>query len=158
MSICLFVGLITCASSVQAQSTKEFKKDAVRNFVFKALTGQVGNKTKFRLNQKDNIVELKGDSAFVNVSKSFNKDMGKHGIGGVLHKGTISRLEGIGYDGIAKEVLVRHKLAHTNIQQLDTGGYYQWKRKGESHLFNPETIHLLQKSSFLSSWVLDSNA
>jgi glutamate synthase (NADPH/NADH) large chain len=65
--------------------------------------------------------------------------------------GTISRLEGIGFEGIAKEVLVRHRLAFP-IQsgtraRLEEGGIYQWKRKGEHHLFNPETVTLLQQAA-----------
>ncbi len=32
----------------------------------------------------------------------------------------------------------------TPVQRLTTGGIYQWKTKGEFHLFNPTTIHLLQ--------------
>lgn len=65
--------------------------------------------------------------------------------------GTISRIDGIDFDGLAKEVLVRHKHAYpvheqTN-QKLEVGGLYQWKRRGEKHLFNPETIHLLQQST-----------
>ena len=63
-------------------------------------------------------------------------------------KGSISRIQGIGFDGIAREVLARHHLAfpekaHTG-GQLDVGGVYQWKRRGEAHLFNPQSIHLLQ--------------
>jgi glutamate synthase (NADPH/NADH) large chain len=30
---------------------------------------------------------------------------------------------------------------------LEVGGNYQWKRRGEAHLFNPDTIHLLQYST-----------
>ena len=65
--------------------------------------------------------------------------------------GTISRIDGIDFDGLAREVLVRHQHAFPNHQQknqkLDVGGVYQWKRQGEKHLFNPETIHLLQQST-----------
>ncbi|MEZ5043483.1 MAG: glutamate synthase large subunit [Saprospiraceae bacterium] len=66
-------------------------------------------------------------------------------------KGTISRIQGIGFDGIAEEVLTRHAMAFpeknlTNAQ-LDVGGVFQWKRRGEAHLFNPQTIHLLQYST-----------
>jgi glutamate synthase (NADPH/NADH) large chain len=65
--------------------------------------------------------------------------------------GTISRIDGIDFDGMAKEVLVRHKHAFPVHEQtnhkLDVGGLYQWKRNGEKHLFNPETIHLLQQST-----------
>ncbi len=66
-------------------------------------------------------------------------------------KGTISRIAGIGFDGIAKETLVRHKLAYPDMAipnpRLAVGGVYQWKRRGEYHLFNPQTIHLLQYSA-----------
>ncbi|MEO1054517.1 MAG: glutamate synthase large subunit [Bacteroidota bacterium] len=66
-------------------------------------------------------------------------------------KGSISRMEGIGFDEIAKEVLVRHRLAYpdnnTDNSMLEVGGVYQWKRRGEKHLFNPDTIQLLQHST-----------
>ncbi len=65
--------------------------------------------------------------------------------------GSISRLDGIGFDEIAKEVLKRHTLAFPDVerteQHLSVGGNYQWKRRGEEHLFNPDTIHLLQHST-----------
>src|SRR5690606_24690606 len=60
-------------------------------------------------------------------------------------KGTISRISGISFDELAEEVLVRHHAAYeTENVTLETGGVYQWKRRGEAHMFNPETIHLLQ--------------
>jgi glutamate synthase (NADPH/NADH) large chain len=63
-------------------------------------------------------------------------------------RGTISRIEGLSFDDLAREVLVRHKLAYGNYTStLQEGGVYQWKRKGEKHLFDPETIHLLQYST-----------
>ncbi|EPR66410.1 Glutamate synthase [NADPH] large chain [Cyclobacterium qasimii M12-11B] len=37
---------------------------------------------------------------------------------------------------------------------MEAGGIYQWKRRGEKHLFNPETIHLLQKSTQLGDYNL----
>lgn len=65
--------------------------------------------------------------------------------------GGISRLEGLDFDGIAREVLIRHRRAFPETllsnRTLDVGGVYQWKRHGEVHLFNPETIHLLQHST-----------
>ncbi len=64
--------------------------------------------------------------------------------------GTVSRLGGIGFEGIAKEVLVRHRLAFPSREglraRLSEGGVYKWKRKGEHHLFNPDTVTLLQKA------------
>src|SRR5690606_21306662 len=71
---------------------------------------------------------------------------------------TVSRIEGIGFEGIAKETLIRHRLAYPEKpianQKLEVGGVYQWKRRGEHHLFNPETIHLLQQSTRKSDFQL----
>ncbi|HMR63324.1 MAG TPA: glutamate synthase large subunit [Anaerolineae bacterium] len=64
---------------------------------------------------------------------------------------TPSRIGGIGLDIIAKEVEMRHNLAfperQTNGHTLEVGGEWQWRRDGEHHVFNPQTIHLLQKAS-----------
>jgi glutamate synthase domain-containing protein 2/glutamate synthase domain-containing protein 1/glutamate synthase domain-containing protein 3 len=61
---------------------------------------------------------------------------------------TASRVGGIGLDVIAKEALARHRHAFpdrsVNGRTLDVGGHYQWRRDGEHHLFNPETVHKLQ--------------
>ena len=66
-------------------------------------------------------------------------------------KDTVSRIEGIGFDGIAKETLIRHQLAFPQKsianQSLEVGGVFQWKRRGEYHLFNPQSIHYLQVAS-----------
>jgi glutamate synthase domain-containing protein 2/glutamate synthase domain-containing protein 1/glutamate synthase domain-containing protein 3 len=63
---------------------------------------------------------------------------------------TASRIGGIGMETIAQEVLIRHREAFparpTNGHALDTGGIYQWRADGEHHLFNPESIHRLQKA------------
>ncbi len=68
-------------------------------------------------------------------------------------KGTISRISGISFDELAEEVLIRHRAAYeTESPILEQGGVYQWKRRGEKHLFNPETIHLLQKSTRLNDF------
>ncbi len=66
--------------------------------------------------------------------------------------GTASRLEGSCVEQIAEEALIRHRSAfpdrHIEDDEiaLDTGGMYQWRKDGEYHLFNPETISLLQKA------------
>ena len=61
---------------------------------------------------------------------------------------TPSRVEGVGLDVIAEEVLQRHRQAfpkrEVNGATLDPGGQYQWRAEGEYHLFNPHTIHKLQ--------------
>ena len=40
------------------------------------------------------------------------------------------------------------------MDRLPVGGIYQWKRKGEFHLFNPQTIHLLQYSTRMNDYKL----
>jgi len=63
---------------------------------------------------------------------------------------TPSRVGGIGLDVIAQEVLLRHHAAfperEVNGHVLPAGGQYKWRDDGEFHLFNPESIHRLQKS------------
>ncbi|PWI35339.1 glutamate synthase large subunit [Vibrio albus] len=65
--------------------------------------------------------------------------------------GTVSRIQGLTIDDIAKEALIRHRVGFPTreipLQMLDVGGVYQWKQRGEKHLFNPETISLLQQST-----------
>ena len=64
--------------------------------------------------------------------------------------GTASRIGGIGLDTVAEEVLMRHRAAFPDRpageQVLPTGGQYQWRADGEFHVFNPESIHRLQKA------------
>ena len=64
--------------------------------------------------------------------------------------GTASRIGGIGIDVVAKEVLLRHGAAFAprgaESEPLPAGGRYQWRADGEYHLFNPESIHRLQKA------------
>ena len=61
---------------------------------------------------------------------------------------TPSRVGGIGLDVIARETQARHARAFPerplNGHTLDVGGHYQFRRDGEFHLFNPETVHKLQ--------------
>ncbi|MGH3586856.1 MAG: glutamate synthase central domain-containing protein, partial [Pseudonocardia sp.] len=67
--------------------------------------------------------------------------------------GTTSRLAGIGLDVIAAEVAARHAEAypasgnHKPHQRLTSGGEYQWRRDGEEHLFDPETVFRLQHAT-----------
>ena len=64
--------------------------------------------------------------------------------------GTSSRVGGVGMDVIAAETLMRHQAAFpervAGAHVLPTGGQYQWRSDGEFHLFNPESIHRLQKA------------
>ena len=60
--------------------------------------------------------------------------------------GTASRIGGIGIDVLAQETLHRHARAYPAAQEdlLPVGGIYAWRREGEHHMWNPETIALLQ--------------
>ena len=64
---------------------------------------------------------------------------------------TASRIGGIGIDVVAAEVLLRHHRAFPDRPlgepELDWGGEYQWRRDGEYHLFNPETVFKLQHAT-----------
>jgi glutamate synthase (NADPH/NADH) large chain len=67
--------------------------------------------------------------------------------------GTTSRLGGVSMDVIAEETIKRHHIAYPpggevpGTKRLPIGGEYQWRRDGEPHLFNPETVFALQHST-----------
>jgi glutamate synthase (NADPH/NADH) large chain len=67
--------------------------------------------------------------------------------------GTTSKLGGVGLDVIADEVAQRHRIAYPlngippAHRSLNVGGEYQWRREGEPHLFDPETVFRLQHST-----------
>jgi glutamate synthase (NADPH) large chain len=67
--------------------------------------------------------------------------------------GTVSRLDGINLDQLAGETARRHRIAYLDRPEelahrdLDVGGEYQWRREGEYHLFNPETVFKLQHAT-----------
>ncbi|MEO7275086.1 MAG: glutamate synthase large subunit, partial [Vicinamibacterales bacterium] len=64
---------------------------------------------------------------------------------------TASRIGGIGLPAVASEVLLRHARAFPSRMpapvDLDPGGEYQWRRDGEYHLFNPDTVFKLQHAT-----------
>ena len=67
--------------------------------------------------------------------------------------GTVSQLGGVGLDVIAAECAARHSAAYPPEgvrlphRTLEVGGEYQWRREGEPHLFDPETVFRLQHST-----------
>ncbi len=64
---------------------------------------------------------------------------------------TASRIGGVGVGEIAEESLSHHARAYPErdggLDQLDLGGQYQWRRDGEYHLFNPDTVFKLQHAT-----------
>ncbi|RWY56964.1 glutamate synthase large subunit [Mucilaginibacter gilvus] len=75
--------------------------------------------------------------------------------------GGVTRIGGLGLDEIAREALCKHKIgfgsSKTDVRLLPEGGIYQWKRRGEAHLFNPETVHLLQHATRSNSYAVYKN-
>ena len=63
---------------------------------------------------------------------------------------TASQVEGVGLDVLAEECAMRHATAFESItakdDELDPGGQYQWRRRGEHHAYNPDTVARLQHS------------
>ncbi len=67
--------------------------------------------------------------------------------------GLTSRLGGVSLDTLAQETVKRHHIAYPPMgeipgtKKLPIGGEYQWRREGEPHLFNPETVFKLQHAT-----------
>ncbi len=64
--------------------------------------------------------------------------------------GTASRLGGIGLKEVARDALYHHAQAFSEqegkAKTLAPGGELQWRKEGEYHLYNPQTVHTLQQS------------
>jgi glutamate synthase (NADPH) large chain len=64
--------------------------------------------------------------------------------------GTVSRVEGVDLDVLAREAILKHEHAFRPVRESDTelaiGGAYQFRARGEYHLFNPQTIAKLQQA------------
>jgi len=69
---------------------------------------------------------------------------------------TPSRIQGVGLTEIAEETLRRHEHAYPRVNvpellDLDVGGQYQWRRKGEAHIMNPDVVAKLQHATRINS-------
>jgi glutamate synthase (NADPH/NADH) large chain len=71
---------------------------------------------------------------------------------------TASRIEGVGLDVVAEEAQRRHDYAYKTSPavdgDLDVGGQYQWRRRGEHHMYNPNTVAKLQHAVRASSYAM----
>lgn len=69
--------------------------------------------------------------------------------------GTVSRIGGLSFDDISREILSKHAFAYDDLNNyLQAGGFFQWKKDGEEHLFSPEVIHLLQQCAWKNDYNL----
>ena len=63
---------------------------------------------------------------------------------------TASRINGVGLEVIARESIERHRKGYPPIsvdgEVLESGGFYQWRRDGEYHMWNPDTVAKLQQA------------
>jgi len=70
--------------------------------------------------------------------------------------GTSSQIEGVGLPVLAREALTKHTFAYRPVSDAETelavGGFYQYRRDGERHLLNPETVTKLQHAVRRSSY------
>jgi glutamate synthase domain-containing protein 2/glutamate synthase domain-containing protein 1 len=69
---------------------------------------------------------------------------------------TPNRIKGVGMDVIARECLLRHRKGFPPIEVdqsvLATGGTYQWRRDGEFHMWNPDTVAKMQHAVRVESY------
>ncbi|MHB8170595.1 MAG: glutamate synthase large subunit [Thermincolia bacterium] len=115
-------------------------KDAVKNYIKAAVKGVVKVMSKMGIST---IQSYRGAQIFEAVG--INQE--------VIDKyftWTASRIGGIGVDVIAEETLLNHKWAFSEQEGRDktlaSGSDFQWRKNGEYHIFNPESITYLQEA------------
>ncbi|HTB83475.1 MAG TPA: glutamate synthase large subunit [Candidatus Sulfotelmatobacter sp.] len=114
-------------------------KTAVKKFIKAAIKGVVKTMAKMGIST---VQSYRGAQIFEAVG--LNSDFVEK-----YFTWTPTRIQGIGLDVVAEEALSRHRRAFPPVkvnEELDAGGQYQWRDGGEQHLFNPQTIHKLQKA------------
>jgi glutamate synthase (ferredoxin) len=121
--------------------TEATHEEAIKGYLYSAVKGVVKVTAKMGIST---IKSYRGGQIFEAVGLS-NEVVDKY------FTWTDSRVGGIGLDVIARESLMRHNQAYPDIpvdgRSLDVGGQYQWRQDGEYHLFNPLTIHKLQRAA-----------
>ena len=116
---------------------------AVRNYVKAATKGILKVMSKMGIST---VASYRGAQVFEAIGLS-------HDVIERHFTGVSSKLGGIGLDVIAEEVAQRHGFAYLDNpaevahRDLWAGGEYQWRREGEHHLFNPETVFKLQHAT-----------
>ena len=121
-------------------------KTAVKNFIKAATKGVIKVASKIGISTMQS---YRGAQIFeaVGLSTSFVEK---------YFTWTATRIEGSDIKVIAEECIQRHQRGFpprdVQVNALEVGGDYQWRREGEAHLFNPLTIHTLQKAVRTNSY------
>ncbi|MDQ6632534.1 MAG: glutamate synthase large subunit, partial [Verrucomicrobiota bacterium] len=136
-----YVAFETLDDMIRQGLLKEIKhKEACKNFVKAATKGVVKVISKMGIST---IQSYRGAQIFEAIGL-------KQSVIDKYFTWTASRIEGVGLDVIAQEVLIRHQHAfpdrQVNGHTLEVGGQYQWRSDGEVHLFSPQTVHKLQNA------------
>ena len=119
------------------------KRKAVRNFVKAGTKGVLKIMSKMGIST---VASYTGAQVFEAIGLG-------HDLVDEYFTGTTSRIGGVGLDVLAEEVAARHRFAYLDRPEevahrdLWAGGEYQWRREGEHHLFNPETVFKLQHAT-----------
>ncbi len=70
--------------------------------------------------------------------------------------GTTSQIEGLTLEALAREALEKHRQAYLpvteDVTELEVGGEYQFRMRGEQHLLNPDTVSKLQHATRTNHW------
>lgn len=142
-----YLALETVRHMISTGDISEDPKVACKNFLKANLNGVIKTMSKMGIST---VASYRGAQIFESIGlnqliidKYFTK--------------TATRVEGIGMDAIASESRHRHSFAFAprpdeRSLPLDPGGVYQWRATGEKHLFNPTTIHKLQKATRLGDF------
>ncbi len=134
-------GVIKASAVKGRKGTEEIYDTAVRNYIKAVNKGLVKVMSKMGIST---VQSYRGAQIFeaVGLDKAFIDKYFTY---------TASRIGGIGLETIEHEVTLRHHGAFParvpGKLELDWGGEYQWRRDGEYHLFNPDTVYKLQHST-----------
>jgi glutamate synthase (ferredoxin) len=122
------------------------KKKLHKNFLKAACKGLLKVMSKMGISTQQS---YRGAQIFeaVGLNKSFVEEYFTY---------TASRISGVGLEEIAEESIRRHEHAYPRVQvpqtlDLDVGGHYQWRRKGEAHMLSPDVVAKLQNATRINS-------
>ena len=141
-AICPYLAFQTIHQLVKNKALAIPAKEAISNYLKGNLQGVIKTMGKVGIS---NVSSYHGTQSFEAVGLD-------HNFLASYFMGTESQVGGVDLNQIAKETLERHTKAYKNKHEtiekktIDSGGKYQWRKDGEYHLFNPDTIHNLQEA------------